>query len=476
MGVLLGLIDMLRVLPPRVQAGIRTIADRSDWSMRHLLRAMIPPATPSFGATAGAADEIGFEGVDLEDLMKRLDTSPREPRPDEPTPFEPSNAASWFDGEGPLAAVLSDYEPRSEQTAMTEAVAASLSQGSRLVVEAGTGVGKSLAYLLPAVRHAVGNGERVVVSTNTINLQEQLLTKDIPAALETLERVGEIADGEARAALLKGRANYLCLRRWATLRRGESLSAAEARLTAKVLVWLQTTSTGDRNELSLNPQDFPIWSRLSAQGAEGQIGRCPFAKQGRCFYQAARRRAESADVVVVNHALLALGATNDGLLPDYDHLVIDEAHNLEEVVTNQWGFTVNEEAFDRVLERVVGGAAAGTGVATPPRRPGPLHRRFPTAARRLRRNRRRPAGDRPPSASASHHAVQGDHRLRDQTLRERRRLQRVAAADHRPAQPAGVVEAADRLGASRHRSGEVGPRCREGGELGGERRRRRSPR
>ena len=74
--------------------------------MRHLLRAMIPPATPSFGATAGAADEIGFEGVDLEDLMKRLDTSPREPRPDEPTPFEPSSAASWFDGEGPLAAVL----------------------------------------------------------------------------------------------------------------------------------------------------------------------------------------------------------------------------------------------------------------------------------------------------------------------------------------------------------------------------------
>ena len=132
-----------------------------------------------------------------------------------------------------------------------------------------------------------------------------------------------------------------------------------------MLVWLQTTSTGDRNELSLNPQDFPIWSRLSAQGAEGQIGRCPFAKQGRCFYQAARRRAESADVVVVNHALLALGATNDGLLPDYDHLVIDEAHNLEEVVTNQWGFTVSEEAFDRVLERVVGGAAAGTGVATP---------------------------------------------------------------------------------------------------------------
>ena len=100
MGVLLGLIDMLRVLPPRVQAGIRTIADRSDWSMRHLLRTVIPPATPSLGATAGAADEIGFEGVDLEDLMKRLDTSPREPRPDEPTPFEPSSAASWFDGEG----------------------------------------------------------------------------------------------------------------------------------------------------------------------------------------------------------------------------------------------------------------------------------------------------------------------------------------------------------------------------------------
>ena len=374
MGVLLGLIDTLRALPQHVQAGIRGIADRSDWPMRHLLRAIVPPATPTLGG-AGSNDEIGFEGIDLEDLMERLDAGPgplpRSSPPignDEsgPAPAEPSRVAAWFDDQGPLASVLPGYEPRTEQAAMTEAVAGSLDEGKRLVVEAGTGVGKSLAYLLPALRHAVGNNERVVVSTNTINLQEQLLTKDIPAALETLARAGEVEDGAARTALLKGRANYLCLRRWAALRNGQSLSAAEARLTAKLLVWLQTTSTGDRNELSLAPPDFPIWSRLSAQGAEGQIGRCSFAKQGRCFYQAARRRAEGADVVVVNHALLALGATNDSLLPDYDHLVVDEAHNLEEVVTNQWGFTVSEEAFDRVLERVLGGApSAGTGVATP---------------------------------------------------------------------------------------------------------------
>ena len=379
MGVLLGLLDALQELPVRVQAGIRAIADRSEWSMRHLLRAVIPPATPTLGA-AGAGEEIGFEGVDLEDLMERLDSGPGpNPRPSPPLgeipPTSPpleetergsARAAAWFDDGGPLAGILPGYEARTEQTAMAEAVAGSLDEGGRLVVEAGTGVGKSLAYLLPAVRHAVGNGERVVVSTNTINLQEQLLTKDIPAALETLGRAGEVEDGAARTALLKGRANYLCLRRWAALRNGQSLSAAEARLTAKVLVWLQTTSTGDRNEISLSPQDFPIWNRLSAQGAEGQIGRCSFAKQGRCFYQAARRRAEGADVVVVNHALLALGATNESLLPDYDHLVVDEAHNLEEVVTNQWGFTVSEEGFDRVMERVLGGApSAGTGVATP---------------------------------------------------------------------------------------------------------------
>ena len=371
MGVLLGLLDALRELPAHVQAGIRAIADRSDWSMRHLLRTVIPPEKPTLGG--GANEEIGFEGIDLEDLMERLDTAPGPLPPASPPlgktergPVEPDGGASWFNEDGPLAAVLPGYEPRSEQAAMAEAVAGSLDEGGRLVVEAGTGVGKSLAYLLPAVRHAVGNGERVVVSTNTINLQEQLLTKDIPAALETLARAGEVESGAARTALLKGRANYLCLRRWAALRNGQALSAAEARLTAKVLVWLQTTSTGDRNELSLRPPDWPIWNRLSAQGAEGQIGRCSFAKQGRCFYQAARRRAEGADLVVVNHALLALGATNESLLPDYDHLVVDEAHNLEEVVTNQWGFTVSEEGFDRVMERVLGGApSAGTGVATP---------------------------------------------------------------------------------------------------------------
>ena len=428
MGVLLGLLDTLRELPPRVQSGIRAIADRSDWSMRHLLRTVIPPEKPTLGG--GANEEIGFEGIDLEDLIERLDPGPT-PRPSPPlgeteggpAPADPSRATSWFDDEGPLAAILSGYEARTEQTAMAEAVAGSLDEGGRLVVEAGTGVGKSLAYLLPAVRHAVGNGERVVVSTNTINLQEQLLTKDIPAALQTLEQAGEVEDGAARTALLKGRANYLCLRRWAALRNGQSLSAAEARLTAKVLVWLQTTSTGDRNELSLSPQDWPIWNRLSAQGAEGQIGRCSFAKQGRCFYQAAHRRAEGADLVVVNHALLALGATNESLLPDYDHLVVDEAHNLEEVVTNQWGFTVSEEGFDRVMERVLGGApSAGTGVATPPRRARPLHCRLRATPRRLRAGRRRPAGGRAAGAAPSHHALQGPHRLRHETLRQWRRL------------------------------------------------------
>ena len=229
MGVLLGLLDALRGLPAHVQAGIRAIADRSEWSMRHLLRSVIPPATPTLG---GANEEIGFEGVDLEDLIERLDSGPGPiPRPSpplgetpstspplgetergpgvewgdlpppplgeaerQPAPADPSRAAAWFDDGGPLAGILPGYEARTEQTAMAEAVAGSFDEGGCLVVEAGTGVGKSLAYLLPAVRHAVGNGERVVVSTNTINLQEQLLTKDIPAALETLERAGEVED------------------------------------------------------------------------------------------------------------------------------------------------------------------------------------------------------------------------------------------------------------------------------------------
>ena len=131
---------------------------------------------------------------------------------------------------------------------MISGVARAFAEGGHLMVEGGTGVGKSVAYLLPAILYAVANGKRVVVSTNTINLQEQLLQKDIPALAEALEQAGEINEGQLRAVSLKGRANYFCIRRWTNLSRSESLSTDDARLLSKCLVWLQDTprATGGR--------------------------------------------------------------------------------------------------------------------------------------------------------------------------------------------------------------------------------------
>ncbi|HEX2922932.1 MAG TPA: helicase C-terminal domain-containing protein, partial [Chloroflexota bacterium] len=236
---------------------------------------------------------------------------------------------------GAVECGLHGFEERKEQVKMMDAVAEALNGSEHLMVEAGTGTGKSMAYLLPSIYHAVRNGTRVVISTNTVNLQDQLFHKDIPALQGCLPL-------EFRAALLKGRGNYLCLRRWLVLSRTPTLSEPEIRLLIKTLVWLAGTSTGDKSELNLSPAESPLWQRISAQAESCALTRCPQFRKGSCFVTRARRSAESAHIVVVNHALLLTDlAKSGGVLPEYSHLVIDEAHHLEEEATEQLGFTLS---------------------------------------------------------------------------------------------------------------------------------------
>ena len=205
-----------------------------------------------------------------------------------------------------------------------------------------------MAYLLPAALFAISKGQRVVISTNTINLQEQLMNKDIPALTQVLEESGLVEPGVLKAALLKGRANYLCLRRWNHLARGESPTIDDARLLSKTSVWMQKTVSGDRAEINLSGRDAGSWNHISA----GEKGFCPGLRDGSpCFLRAARERAEQAHIVVVNHALLLSDlARGGGLIPEYQHLVIDEAHNLEDEATRQLGFNVSQEKLDEVWE------------------------------------------------------------------------------------------------------------------------------
>lgn len=258
---------------------------------------------------------------------------------------------AFFGHGGRLAAALPGFEPRIEQAALAQEVADALERGEHLLAEAGTGVGKSLAYLVPAL----SSGKRVVVATATKALQEQLLTKDVPAAAKALGR-------DVDVAVLKGRQNYLCRRslQGLALLSGSAgalfRSAEDAREFERLRDWLETTETGDGAELPFEPRPS-LWTEL-AVGPDRCAGRrCPFV--GTCFSEAARERAREAELVVVNHALyfadLALrGRTGDGagVLPDHDAVVFDEAHRLEEAAASWFGGRVSTGGLRQLLRDV----------------------------------------------------------------------------------------------------------------------------
>ncbi|MEX0750290.1 MAG: helicase C-terminal domain-containing protein [Dehalococcoidia bacterium] len=309
------------------------IASASDWTLRHLFREVASETTrrPADGERAGFVH--GFV---------------RAPEP-LPEPLRPSTsrvAVPASRGADLIASaahqVFDEFEDREEQRAMATAVGENLAMGGQLLVEAGTGVGKSLAYLVPSALHAVQNSARTVVSTNTINLQEQLTSQDIPIARRILAAAG-IDTADFRTAQLKGRRNYLCLLRWSSSRRSASLSSDDARVLVRLLFWLGATETGDRAELSLRREEDASWSRVSAQDGGCLTMQCPYVRDGTCFLYRARRRAESAHVLVVNHSLLLSDVAAGGnVLPEYQHLVVDEAHHLEDEATRQFGFSASE--------------------------------------------------------------------------------------------------------------------------------------
>ncbi|MGQ9734035.1 MAG: helicase C-terminal domain-containing protein [Candidatus Bipolaricaulia bacterium] len=242
--------------------------------------------------------------------------------------LDPDGITRLFKREGPLAPKLPAFSERPEQLAMAREVASALNDSCFLLAEAGTGTGKSFAYLIPAILWARGRGERVIISTNTKNLQDQLFTKDLPLLRSVL--------GDFQAVLLKGRGNYICLHKWEALlggagQLGLGLEPEEALLA--IPVWLEETATGDLSENSAfwkAERARELSSRLVDEPAYCLGRNCPFYEG--CFSLAARRAAREADLVVVNHALL-LADLEYELLGEYKYLIVDEAHNLEEAAS-----------------------------------------------------------------------------------------------------------------------------------------------
>jgi ATP-dependent DNA helicase DinG len=279
--------------------------------------------------------------------------SPPIQRTEKPTPLDPEEAASILEYGGPFSQYFETYEQRTEQVDMLKAVTDALSTGKHLMVEAGTGVGKSFAYLVPAALFAFQNNTRVVVSTNTINLQDQLIKKDIPD-LQAALSLG------VRAAVLKGRVNYLCPRKVGYMRSHGPANANEMRVLAKILVWQLENSSGDRNELNLTgPIEREVWTRLSAEDDACTTEACLGRMSGACPFHRAKQAAQNSHLLIVNHALLLSDvSTGSRVLPEYDYVIIDEAHHMESAVTNALSFRMTQNDLDRMLKEL-GGSSAG---------------------------------------------------------------------------------------------------------------------
>ncbi len=244
-----------------------------------------------------------------------------------------------------IAAALEPFEPRPGQRQLLRAVWKAFATERHLIAEAGTGTGKSLGYLLPAVAWAQAADERVVVATHTLNLQEQLIGKDLPVVSRALPTGG--------VALLKGRGQYLCRKLWSE-RRGSAIAAEDRPFAARIAVWDAATATGDRGELMLYGQDEERFGSLSCEAVACTGRHCPFYEG--CYLFEARRRAEQAHVVVVNHALLLSDlARGGGVLPEHAVVVCDEAHHLESEAAAHLGHILGERALDQYFRRLVRG-------------------------------------------------------------------------------------------------------------------------
>ncbi len=251
--------------------------------------------------------------------------------------------------EGPIARRLTGFEPRPQQLRMAEAIDEAFARRGRLLVEAGTGVGKSFGYLIPAIRRIVDHRERVVVCTATISLQEQLIEKDIPL-------LRGVSPDEFTAVLVKGRGNYLSKRRLklAVERSDRLLGHDDERHSLEIVEsWAAETTDGTLATLPQLPRPG-VWELAQSDPDNCMGRRCPTFET--CFYQAARRRMENADLLICNHALffsdLALRMKGQGFLPAYHHVILDEAHAIEDIAAEHFGLRLGEASVARLVRQL----------------------------------------------------------------------------------------------------------------------------
>lgn len=259
--------------------------------------------------------------------------------------------ARYISRDGDFAKKFTGYEERPSQIELLKQIARTFNENKIGVFEAGTGVGKSYAYLIPSILWALENKERVVISTGTINLQQQLFEKDIPNAQKILGK-------SVKAVLLKGRQNYVCLRRLAEAGSERDLFSAETEIFDKIADWAKTSSTGSRSDLAFMPPEN-VWSRINSESDGCMGGRCPYREQ--CFVMKVRKEAGDANLIVVNHHLLfadiesrmeGAGYEDTAVLPPYHRIVFDEAHGIEDSATSFFSESINRYKVMKQVNRL----------------------------------------------------------------------------------------------------------------------------
>lgn len=259
----------------------------------------------------------------------------------------------YFKKDGVLSKKFSGYEYRTEQFEMAKSIEESLNAGNKIVVEAGTGTGKTIAYLIPLLEWGLANNKKVVVSTNTINLQEQLMGKDIPMLRKIMEK--DFSD-----VLVKGRGNYLCIRKINNLRDSdfEDMGVHQKKEIDAITKWCTRTESGDKSELEFEPQ-YNVWEKVNSESDICSRNKCIY--KDKCFFFKARKEVTEADILVCNHHIyfadLAIRKesgfiTDYGILPNYGAVVFDEAHNIEKVARDYFSFQVSKTYINKMLNNI----------------------------------------------------------------------------------------------------------------------------
>ncbi|NNM04044.1 MAG: helicase [Gemmatimonadetes bacterium] len=313
-------------------------------------------------AVAAALHEVGLGTAIVNNGATDIYVVVEPPPPRVVEPLDLDEVQEFLGRDGPLARTHPAFEDRPGQQDMAHLVARRYNQGGVGLVEAGTGTGKSMAYLLPAALWALRNGERTVISTNTINLQEQLVGKDLPLLSASLDQGGssEEKDGPLRWALVKGRGNYVSIRRahLAAAAAPSLFDEDRSQELGGLLEWLGTTEDGSLSDL-LSPPSAEVWEEVQSDADICLRAKCPHFQD--CFFQRSRREAASAELLVVNHHLLftdlavrraSNNFTQSAVLPPFRHLILDEAHNAEEAATDHLGVEVTRHGLFRVLSRL----------------------------------------------------------------------------------------------------------------------------